>query len=294
VVDATFQFSMSNLPDQPLVSICVPTFQHSAYIKNCLESIVAQETNFPFEILVGEDCSTDGTREICIEYAERFPDRIRLFLRRDEEKMILLGKKTGRSNHLKLYESARGKYICFCDGDDYWCDTQKLQKQVRIMESNATIMLCTTNTRIEGSISGFPIGLPETDVLFDPKELRNKFYLGHISSWMVRNHMKEILANPIVRMPVYLDLVFFLFYRLKGKVYYLSDITSVYNFNPNGIYRGNSEKENHKALYRKHWLLFRYLHRDPILFLRAIFYTLRRGVDIFLLRGIKKLWLWKN
>jgi len=282
--------SIENLPDQPLVSVCVPTFQHAAYIKTCLESIVAQETDFPFEILVGEDCSTDGTREICLEYASLYPDLIRLFLRKDEDKMILLGKKTGRSNHLKLYESALGKYICFCDGDDYWCDTQKLQKQVGIMEDNPDIMLCTTNTKIEGSSSGFPIGLPETDGLLDPKALRNKFYLGHISSWMVRNHMKEILANPIVRMPVYLDLVFFLFYRLKGKVYYLSDITSVYNFNPNGIYRGNTEKENHKALYRKHWLLFRFLHRDPILFARAISYTLRRGLDIFLFREMKKLW----
>lgn len=286
-MDNSLQNSASDLTNQPLVSVCVPAFQHVSYIRACLDSILAQETDFPFEILIGEDCSTDGTREICVAYAEQNPGKIRLFLRKEEDKIFLLGKKTGRSNHLKLFGSAKGKYICFCDGDDYWCDTQKLKKQVNVMESNPKVTLCITNTKIEGSPSGFPIGLPEKDKLFEPKELNNKFYLGHISSWMTRNHMKEILANPIVKKPVHLDSVLFLFHRLKGRVYYLSDITSVYNFNPNGIYRGKSEKENHKALYRKNWYLFKYLHKDPILYLRATVYTLRRGIDIFLLRKIK-------
>lgn len=280
----------ANITDQPLVSVCVPAFQHVSYIKDCLDSILAQETDFPYEILIGEDDSTDGTREICIDYAAKNPDRIRLFLRDEKEKLIIRGKKTGRVNHLKLYESAVGKFICFCDGDDYWCDTQKLMKQVRVMESNPDVILCITNTKVEGSPSGFPIGLPEKDKLFDLKELNNRFYLGHISSWMVRNHMEEILANPIVRKPVHLDMILFLFYRMKGRVYYLSDITSVYNLNPNGIYQGKTEKQNHKALYRKNWYLFKYLHKDPILYFRASIHTLKRGIDIFLLKKIKGIW----
>ena len=277
-----------SLTDQPLVSVCVATFQHAAFIKDCLDSILEQEADFPFEILVGEDCSTDGTREICIEYAERHTNLIRLFLRKEEDKIVMLGKKTGRSNLLGLFECARGKYICYCDGDDYWCDPHKLQKQVQIMESHPEVTLCITNTEIQGSTNPFPIGLPKTDLLLDSKMLYSKFYLGHISSWMMRNQMGKILRNPIVKKPIYLDQIFFLAHRLEGRVYYLSAVTSVYRFNPNGIYRGKSEKENHKLLYRHQWYLFKYLHKDPILYLRAIFYFLRRGAYILLWKSIRR------
>src|SRR5687768_3422625 len=68
----------------PVVSVCVQTYQHAKYISKCLDGILKQETNFPFEILIGEDMSSDGTREICIEYARKYPDIIRLFLHRRE------------------------------------------------------------------------------------------------------------------------------------------------------------------------------------------------------------------
>ncbi|MFW5983238.1 MAG: glycosyltransferase family 2 protein, partial [bacterium] len=67
-----------NVPDNPLVSVCVQTYQHAKYIEQCLDGILMQKTSFPFEVLLGEDESTDGTREICIEYAKKHPDKIRL------------------------------------------------------------------------------------------------------------------------------------------------------------------------------------------------------------------------
>jgi glycosyltransferase involved in cell wall biosynthesis len=113
-----------------LVSICVQTYQQVNFIRECLDSILMQQTNFAFEILLGEDNSTDGTREICIEYAKKHQDKIRLFLHSRENNIKINSKPTGRFNFLNNLSEARGKFIAFCEGDDFWIDKLKLQKQV--------------------------------------------------------------------------------------------------------------------------------------------------------------------
>lgn len=266
----------------PLVSICVPTFQHAPYIATCLDGILAQETDFPFEILIGEDDSKDGTREICKRYAEDFPDKIRLFLRREEDKIFMFGRKAGRLNHLGLYGSARGEFVCICDGDDLWIDPKKLQKQVKLMRDFPEASLCITNTKIQDGNADFPPGIPEEFKVFTPSDLKKVQYLGHISSWMVRNRMSELLGNQIVTKSIPLDMVLFTFYKLRGLTLYLPDVTTIYRMNPTGIYRSRSSKKNHKAHYRNNWYLFYYLHQDPIHFLRATAYSLKRGFHIFL------------
>jgi len=120
----------------PLVSVVVLTYNQKDYIAECLDGILIQKVNFPIEIVLGEDESTDGTREICIEYAEKHPEIIRLFLRREKDKIYINGKKTGRFNNIESLKVTRGKYIAFCEGDDYWTDPYKLQKQVDFLERN--------------------------------------------------------------------------------------------------------------------------------------------------------------
>ncbi|NJY63959.1 glycosyltransferase [Salinimicrobium sp. CDJ15-81-2] len=120
----------NRVPSGPLVSVMVQTYQHKDYIKDCLNAILEQQTDFPVEILLGEDGSTDGTREICIEYAKKFPEKIRLFLHQPENKVTVLGITTGNFNALYNFYSARGAYVAFCEGDDLWKDPLKLQKQV--------------------------------------------------------------------------------------------------------------------------------------------------------------------
>lgn len=95
-----------------------------------------QVTTFPYEIIIGEDESSDGTREICLQYAEKYPDRIRLFLRSRKDVIFINGKPTGRYNFIQNIASARGKYIALLPGDDFWTDPMKLQKQVNILEAN--------------------------------------------------------------------------------------------------------------------------------------------------------------
>jgi len=126
----------------PLVSVCVQTYQHADYIKECLEGILMQKTNFSFEILLGEDASTDGTREICIEYAHKYPDKIRLFLHHRANNIAINGSPTGRFSFIYNIGNSNGSYIAFCDGDDYWTDPYKLQGQVNFLEKNKTYSLC--------------------------------------------------------------------------------------------------------------------------------------------------------
>lgn len=123
-------------PKEPLVSVLVQTYQQKHFIEECLESILMQETTFAYEIIVGDDGSTDGTREICLEYAERYPDRLRLFLHHRENQITVLGQPTSNFNAFYNFFSARGKYIAFCEGDDKWTDPLKLEKQVGFLKEN--------------------------------------------------------------------------------------------------------------------------------------------------------------
>src|SRR5699024_6113588 len=122
-------------------------------------------TDFPFEILIGEDASTDKTREICKKYAEKHPDKIRLFLRKEEDKCFIDGRPTGKINIMKTRNAARGKYAALCDGDDYWTDPGKLQKQADFLEQNPDYVLAFQDARMideEGkflSDSGLPDNL---------------------------------------------------------------------------------------------------------------------------------------
>jgi glycosyltransferase involved in cell wall biosynthesis len=112
----------------PIVSVRTSVYNHAPYIRECIESVLMQETDFPFEYIIGEDFSTDGTREIVMEYAEKYPHVIRV---------VTADKNVGaKANGLRCLQAARGKYIAMCEGDDYWTDVNKLQKQVDVLEAN--------------------------------------------------------------------------------------------------------------------------------------------------------------
>lgn len=117
-----------------MVSICCLTYNHEKYISQAVDSFVMQETNFAFEIVIGEDCSKDGTRKILDDYVSRYPDKIRL---------ITSASNVGANNNaVRVFKAARGKYIAICDGDDYWTDSLKLQKQVDFLENNEEYVMC--------------------------------------------------------------------------------------------------------------------------------------------------------
>jgi glycosyltransferase involved in cell wall biosynthesis len=130
------------LVENPKVSVCITTYNHEKYIAEALESALMQETDFPVEIIVGEDDSSDGTREICKRYKERFPERIRLFLNSREDVIYIEGLATGRANMINLLAKARGECIAMLEGDDYWTESQKLALQVDVLDSRSDLSFC--------------------------------------------------------------------------------------------------------------------------------------------------------
>jgi glycosyltransferase involved in cell wall biosynthesis len=97
------------------VSVCLLTYNHAPYIRQALDSVLMQQADFAFEVCLGEDESSDGTREICIEYAERYPDLIRLFLRNRQDVVYIDGKPTGRFNFVQTLKACSGKYVALID-----------------------------------------------------------------------------------------------------------------------------------------------------------------------------------
>jgi glycosyltransferase involved in cell wall biosynthesis len=112
----------------PLVSVICITYNHEAYIHEAIESFLSQETSFPFEILIGEDCSTDNTAKIVNSYQDKFPNIIKATTRDSNDGTY------GKSNQTDLINKSKGKYIALCEGDDIWSDSQKLQTQIEEMQ----------------------------------------------------------------------------------------------------------------------------------------------------------------
>lgn len=165
-----------------VVRVCVITYNHLHFIRQCLDGILMQKTDFPFEIYLGDDASTDGTREICMEYATKFPNKIRLLLHCRENNISIEGRPTGRFNLLYGYLSTSSKYIALCEGDDYWTDENKLQKQFDYMEKNTAISLCVHDAAI---VSEF--GVPQSSFL---ERFKNRNYddligLEQVLRWKV-------------------------------------------------------------------------------------------------------------
>ncbi len=122
-----------------MVTVCVTTYNHAQWVAQALESILAQRTSFEVEVIVGDDCSTDSTVDVCRAYVERYPGRVRLL---EAERNMGM-----RANYRRTIKAARGEYIAMCDGDDFWCDEQKLQRQVEVLERDAEVGLCYSRSK---------------------------------------------------------------------------------------------------------------------------------------------------
>lgn len=112
----------------PLVSVIMITYNQKPYIARGIESIIKQKTKFPFELVIGEDCSTDGTREIVLNYQKKHSNLIRVVTSSQNVGM--------HKNSVRAIEACHGKYMAFCDGDDFWHDIKKLQKQAQYLETH--------------------------------------------------------------------------------------------------------------------------------------------------------------
>lgn len=117
-----------------VVSALMITYNHEPFIREAIEGVLMQQASFPVELVIGEDCSTDRTRDICLEYQQKYPEKIRLLL--NEKNLGMM------PNFIQTLNACTGKYIALCEGDDYWTDKLKLQKQVDFLEGNEEYMIC--------------------------------------------------------------------------------------------------------------------------------------------------------
>jgi len=252
----------------PLVSVIVPTYQHASFINECLDGILTQQTNFPFEIIVGEDESTDGTREICKEYAEKHPDKIRLFLRSRKDVIYINGSATGRYNLIQNLKTARGKYIALCEGDDYWTDPNKLQKQVDFLEANPEYSLCFHNCTVSNErtspVTEYPLINNLSKSTFETEDILQQWFIPTASIV----YKQEGLVLPEWFQHVESgDIALLLLVSLLGKFKYLDEVMCVYRLHPAGISAQHSEYRKAIAmtyLYQSFNIYTNYKYKEEI------------------------------
>lgn len=211
----------------PLLSVALITYNQENYIAECIESIVNQKTDFTYEIVIGEDCSTDNTRAICLQYAEKFPDKIRLIL--PDKNLGMMG------NWINTISLCKGKYVAICEGDDYWIDNLKLQKQVDFLESNTDYSLCATGAR--------KLYMFEDYYTFDDMQLlKDTLTTGEIlkEDWGIMT-ATIVFRKDALEMPEWFskvqngDYSLQLLVSLNGKIKCLPDVTSVYRQHMGGV-----------------------------------------------------------
>ena len=219
------------------VSVCITTYNHAPYIAEALDSVLMQETDFEYEIILGEDGSDDGTREICIDYARRYPDRIRLFLRSRKDVIYFNGRPTGRFNLVENLKIARGEYVALLEGDDYWTDPQKLQKQVDFLNMHPKCSMC-----FHEAYNIWPNGHKEEyikthgiikKVYYNLEDILEKHFIPTASMVFRRSLIKDIPPE-MYDVPAG-DWLLQVIFASNGTLAYIDGIWSVRRIHPGGL-----------------------------------------------------------
>lgn len=208
------------------VSVCMLTYNHEKFISQAIESVILQETDFPIEIVIGEDLSTDHTRKICEEYQRKYPGKIKLLLRESNLGVI--------KNSIETLKSCDGKYTAICEGDDYWTDKQKLQKQVDFLENNLDYGLVHTDyTEVDETnklLTKYEPKLTENNKNGDIFNLflEKKYSIASLTvlfkTQLFKDFEKELtsLELKMTDLPMWLE------FSKKMKVKYLNEVTAAY------------------------------------------------------------------
>lgn len=218
----------------PIVSVYMVTYNHDPYIAQAIEGVMMQQTDFEFELVIGEDASQDRTRKICFEYQKWYPDKIRVLW--SEENVT----RPYGGNGPRVMARCRGEFIAFCEGDDYWTDPLKLQKQVDAMLANPQCTLCFSDAKIMDARinemlpwpghSAFREGVQDRVAFFDIY-IRERVPWIMTATLMVRRKTVSALRRhePIFSWWLRIgDMTLILGAAMRGDIYYLKRQTSVY------------------------------------------------------------------
>ncbi len=216
----------------PKVSVLFITYNHEEYVRQAMDSVLMQECDFDYEIVVGEDCSTDSTRDILREYEAAHPDKVRLLFRE---------KNFGRPT-MNVYDTGmhcRGDYIAFLEGDDYWTDPKKLAKQISFLDQNPDYMGCTHTCEVVGK-HGESVDDEEAlslytwdgDYTFEDYK-RGPYWPGQTATVVCRNFFREGKYDYTILYKAHDfldDGVILLFLLIQGKIFRMSETMSAWRF----------------------------------------------------------------
>lgn len=235
---------MTTMESVPLVSVVVITYNHARYIRHALDSVLCQQTSFDIEILIGEDESSDGTREIVTDYMNRFPGKIIVIYHQRKDVIYINGRPSGAYNYFDTLARARGKYIAYLDGDDYWTDSLKLQKQVDIMEMRPDLAMCA-HWVANVDQDGLAANIKSCTGLNCPREFSTSNALSstpvHPNSWLFRRF--DVQSHPAYRLIFNLsagDDSMALVLLSMGNGYCIPEVMSAYRLHNGGTWSAKS------------------------------------------------------
>jgi len=228
------------LNDNPVVSIVCITYNHEPYLRKALDGFLMQKISFPLEIILAEDCSTDGTRKICEEYAAKYPDKIK-YIYRDHNVGY-------NENEYEAMCAATGKYIAYCEGDDYWTDSNKLQKQIDFLESHLDYSVCwhrcvhrnakTGDERDDACAQILPQGVEGVDINMDT------YFGGWYTQPLTMVFRKDALDLPLYHSYKYFRDMHQMYHILKnGKGFLFAFLGGVRYVHDGGIASVRSSKQ---------------------------------------------------
>ncbi len=224
-----------------LLSVCIITYNHEKYIHQALESILSQKTNFSYKIIVADDFSTDNTGKIINEYAEKYMDKFYVL-----DHSIKYGI---AQNFLRLLDAATGKYIAYLEGDDYWTDPLKLQKQVDFLEKNSDFSACQHDvTRIDenGNVIQKTLWATQMPKVITQRSLFLSENLSQTSTWMFKRSCINDMPISLRQFPY--DRVFAFWITNFGKWGTLPDTMAAYRIHDSGVFSKQTEERQTKQL----------------------------------------------
>lgn len=234
--------------DTPLVSICSITYNHAPYIRQCLDGFLMQKTKFRYEIIIHDDASTDGTTEIIKEYAEKHPDLITPIFQKENQYSKGIRGMFPRF----CFPHAKGKYIALCEGDDYWTDPLKLQKQVDFLESHPDYVMCSHRFKQymqkEGIYKDDWYGEVPNGITYELKSLIHGFWFHVPLTVMFR---RDILClAEYEKYPYSKDATLFFHLLQKGRGFMIPEFMGMYRVHSGGVWSGVSEGSQMEADFK--------------------------------------------
>ena len=231
----------------PLVSICTLVYNHEPYLRECFDGILMQKTNFTFEVLVHDDASIDNSAAIIREYTAKYPNVFKPIYQTENQYSRRV-----KVSVTYLYPRAKGKYIAFCEGDDYWTDPLKLQKQVDFLESHPDYVMCSHRFKVfkqdENLVEADWYGDIPEGVHYDLNSLIHGNWYTQPLTLVYR--LDALNMNEYMKYPNAKDTTLCFYLLKKGKGYMMSDVMGVYRIHSGGIWSKTSVQNKVSAEFK--------------------------------------------